>query len=486
MAPRPRFTFAECFAGIGGFRLALEALGGKCVFASEYCHFAQATYRANWLDPAGVLVGDIRRIVPSQLPPHDVLVGGFPCQSFSNAGDRLGFDDERGMLFFELIRLISHCRPRAVLLENVRGLLTQHETLREVLEQLGRAGYSAVVRLFDAASLVPQRRKRVFIVGFRNDADLRRFHWPLIPETRRAAEEVLEKNPHPSLELSAHQWNKVESSVYARQHPGAKLLPRHAISQTLQSSYKRGYMLYSQFVPHPPPANPRFFSPRECARLMGFPESFVLPRQEGLAYRQLGNAVCPPLVAALMAAVLTALEDRAIDDRGLHASLGQVEREADYSMEAAALSSQLNLESLSVCLRLTLASSASDRPPQRCCLPAWAFERLSMEGEVCDDAVVAAPSAESLDAATVGAGFHAALPSDWACHSFSAVLARASECCQEAPSQGFADAACHSSMAYHDTKMHSQTLPAPTTVIKGEAAALMRKWSQALLLRSSS
>ena len=290
---RHRFSFAECFAGVGGFRLGLEALGGKCVVASEYCRFAQATYRANWPTDHGILLGDIRRLAPAQLPPHDLLVGGFPCQSFSNAGRRGGFDDARGSLFYELIRLITHCRPRAVLLENVRGLLTDPSTLSEVLGQLAAAGYPSEVRLYDAAAILPQRRVRAFIVGFRDGVGRDQFCWPVLPALVRTASEVLEPLPQRQWQLSDNQWQKVSASPYFERHPGAKLLPEHAICQTLQSTYKRGYMVYSQFVPQPAPANPRFFTPRECARLMGFPETFVLPATEGLAFRQLGALPYP-------------------------------------------------------------------------------------------------------------------------------------------------------------------------------------------------
>ena len=135
-----RFDFVELFAGIGGFRLALEAVGGRCVLASEYSQHACAVYRRNWPnDPAHVLVGDVRKLVPAQIPPHDVLVGGFPCQSFSNAGRREGLDDDRGSLFFEVVRLLDGCRPRAFLLENVRGLLKVMGTVRARLCALGRS-----------------------------------------------------------------------------------------------------------------------------------------------------------------------------------------------------------------------------------------------------------------------------------------------------------------------------------------------------------
>jgi len=166
-AAEPRFTFAEVFAGIGGFRVALEALGGRCVFASEYSVSATATLRANF-EPC-VACGDVRKIVPAMVPQHDILVGGFPCQSFSNAGARGGLEDERGALFYELCRLTAACKPRAMLLENVRGLLTNPGAFAEVCGCLRAAGYAVRCSLLDSATLLPQRRRRLFLVAFRLD-----------------------------------------------------------------------------------------------------------------------------------------------------------------------------------------------------------------------------------------------------------------------------------------------------------------------------
>ena len=443
-----RFTFAEFFSGIGGFRLALEAAGGQCVFACEYCHFAQATYRQNW--PRSHVVGDIHRIDAAQVPRHDVLAAGFPCQSFSNAG-RLGrLADERGQLFYELIRIIGACRPRALLLENVRGLLTHDETLAEVLRALADAGYPDMhVAEMDAASVVPQRRRRVYLVGFRCEAARAAYSWPRVPALRRAAESILEERaPAPTAEhdrcavdadadpaasaaspnqaafgqsdghvallaaltLSHDKWSKVTSSAYFAKFPGSRLLAPGAIAQTLQTTYKSGYLLYSQFVPTvrldggamaapacgqqatggsasivagtdgasgeseevmPPP--PRFFSPRECARLMGFPESFQLPAADGLAHRQLGNAVVPPLVAAIAVSVVSALE-AAEDDRSHRADNRRGYPSCD--VDDAARRAAIQCEATAASLALALDASPTARPPRVCWLHADAYAAL--------------------------------------------------------------------------------------------------------------
>jgi len=485
MAERgPRFTFAECFSGIGGFRIALEAAGGQCVFACEYCRFATAAYQRHWPDGPKP-VGDIRRIVAAQVPAHDVLAAGFPCQSFSNAGRGKLFDDPRGQLFYELVRLVAGCQPRCVLLENVRGLLTRPGALDEVRRALGEIGYPRLhVRLLDAALLVPQRRRRLFIVGFRDDvcSGRRHFAWPLLPSLRRTAEEILEPAACAAaqqLTLPVDKWRKVEESAYYAKFPAARLLTRGSLAQTLQTTYKGGCLLYSQFVPQeampeeaippsssdaervpssdrahleqsrsitspisspisgdplppsssklpctvppqpctaphsrstaPPPSTseivaevststvpppprfftpllhtvppPRFFSPRECARLMGFPEHFPLPQAEGVGYRLLGNAVCPPLVGAIAAAIARALDADAdyapstsgssIADRGDAASPEALSITEDAGDAA-------NPEAIAVAMQLALNASPPDRLPVACWLPQTAVQALGL------------------------------------------------------------------------------------------------------------
>ena len=453
-----RFTFAELFAGIGGFRVGLEAAGGKCVFACEYCKFAQSTYRSNW--PSARPVGDIRAIHSAQIPRHDVLAAGFPCQSFSNAG-RLGrLDDDRGALFHELVRIASQCRPKALLLENVRGLLTHAETLKAVLDELAAAGYpeTAFCEL-DAASLVPQRRRRVYLVGFRDAAARAAFRWPTLPRLYRTADEILQHAIYsagpPGLQLSDEKWSKVQSSAYYSKFPGSRLLPANALSQTLQATYKSGCLLYSQFVPQssgsqplqpPQPSQPpRFYSPREMARLMGFPESFALPTADGLAHRQLGNAVVPPLIGALGVAIAHALQG------------GGGARTIE------------TCEALAVSLELTLASC--DHAPRTCWLPCLACDAL---GTDVDDLRPSDDAQPQSDAASrvAGADYHTAPEeeedvAEWVGPlSLVRVLevARArfnslNEGRQQHP-QG------------EEPPQPQQTLPAPSSAIKAEVAAV--------------
>ena len=451
---KPRFTFVEFFAGVGGFRVALEASGGKCLLACEYCRFASTTYCLNWPGSRADVVGDIHKIAAAQVPRHDIFAAGFPCQSFSNAG-RLGrFLDERGKLFYEMVRIIRGCQPRALLLENVRGLLTDHETLAEVCAALADAGFPDVqVRLLDAALLVPQRRQRCFLVAFR-DADARAaFAWPSLPSIGRVVDDILEHPlgkpapPDAHLTLPVEKWRRVASSSYFGSFPGARLLPGGAVAQTLQATYKSGCLLYSQFVPQAPmdqypkvahsaatavlqqhqvpegedeaaaaaasmmglqsleqigPA-PRFFSPRECARLMGFPESFTLPRvPEGVAYKQMGNAVSPPLVGALGVAVARALEAGrtalpavpAFATPHLHADAAEALQQR--AQRSSNMLCEAQCEAMATALELALKAAPAGREPRFCSLPAAAHAALcgaSFEA-------IAAAAAEAREAAT--------------------------------------------------------------------------------------
>ena len=340
-----------------------------------------------------MLVGDVRKLVPAQIPPHDVLVGGFPCQSFSNAGRREGLDDDRGSLFFEVVRLLDGCRPRAFLLENVRGLLKVMGTVKAHLCALG---YAVHVREFDAALLLPQRRRRVFLVGFRDGAAATAFAWPLLPALRRTADSVLEEREQASRRLPDAKWEKVRGSQYFSKFPGARVLQPGTLAQTLQTTYKSGYLLYSQFVPQSPPATPRYFSPRECARLMGFGEDFELAADEGHAYRQLGNAVAVPLVGALAAALAAALEAPTDGD--------------PRDTPAAPFSAQP--EALAVAIELALRAAPPDAwaADAGCWLPPALAAAIGLDTEAADGG---APCGAPAAPAAAGGAYHDALGPRW-------------------------------------------------------------------------
>ena len=310
-----KFLYIGLFAGIGGFRIALDRLGGHCVFASEIDRFARANYELNHLDrPAG----DITKISEDLIPDHDLLVGGFPCQTFSSSGALQGFNDDRGVLFLEIVRILKFRQPKAVLLENVRGLLTHDEgrTLKVILSKLEEAGYVMQHQVLDAVNLVPQERKRIYLIGIRKDLwTAEAYQFPDVPCWTRGFADIMDRNLDAEdvkqLVLSEHQLQKVRSQRYTQRFPDARFLSDVcAPIKTLQSSYA-SYMVGSQFVPveGTRAGNQdgwRKLSPTEAARLQGFPETFRLCRAR--PYHLPGNAVVPSMIAFVVAPLLTVLD----------------------------------------------------------------------------------------------------------------------------------------------------------------------------------
>ena len=314
---RDSFTYVELFAGMGGFRVALDRLGGTCVFASELDRFCVKNYLQNFGDrPAG----DITRISSSKIPSHDLLVGGFPCQPFSSSGNRLGLEDPkgRGTLFRHVVRILKEKQPKGFLLENVRGLYLHDagNTLSLVVKELQNAGYRVTYKLVDAVRLLPQERCRLYFVGVRSDLKHDGFIFPDFPDLGRGVEDILHKPGELStlevekLKLNENQLAKVKAQKYTIEHPEARFMSDTTVAaKTIQSSYTR-YMVGSQFVPIDIGKSDswRRFSLREVARLQGFPENgFILCKKRG--YHMVGNAVCPPLIAMIAAKLIITLDD---------------------------------------------------------------------------------------------------------------------------------------------------------------------------------
>ncbi|MEM0128974.1 MAG: DNA (cytosine-5-)-methyltransferase [Thermoplasmata archaeon] len=300
-----RFRFVDLFSGIGGARLGLEAAGGTCVFSSERDRFAVETYRANFGE---VPHGDIRAIRAAEIPDHDILSAGFPCQPFSIAGVSkkraldlpTGFEDQtQGTLFFEVARILREKRPDAFLLENVKNLLHHAggSTFATIMATLSGLGYTVTYRVLDARRIVPQHRERVFIVGFRDDLSLPEFSVPEPRDRHPVLREILEPHPDPKYTLSDHLWAYLRA--YAERHRregngfGLGLAPLDGVTRTLSARYHKDG---SEILVAQAGRNPRRLTPRECARLMGFPDSFRIPVSDTQAYRQFGNAVVPGLV----------------------------------------------------------------------------------------------------------------------------------------------------------------------------------------------
>jgi DNA (cytosine-5)-methyltransferase 1 len=312
-----RFTFIDLFAGIGGFRIALEDLGGRCVFSSEWNRFSRETYRANFgEDPAG----DITKIDEKTIPDHDILTAGFPCQPFSIAGvskkNSLGrphgfLDQLQGNLFFDIARIIAAKRPKAFILENVKNLVhhDRGRTFRIIRNTLtAELGYVIFWKIIDASAYVPQHRERIMIVGFRGDLYRDpQFMFPAPPEHGPALTSILDQNPDPKYTLSDHLWEYLQN--YAKKHKakgngfGYGLVDpeKDRITRTLSARYHKDG---SEILINQTGSNPRRLTPGECRRLMGFPDRFTVPVSDTQAYRQFGNAVVPAMVRAVAEKVL--------------------------------------------------------------------------------------------------------------------------------------------------------------------------------------
>lgn len=333
-APRGSFTFIDLFAGIGGMRRGFEPIGGKCVFTSEWDRFSVETYLANH-ECSHEVAGDITKVPVAEIPRHDVLLAGFPCQPFSIAGvskkNALGREhgfrcEAQGTLFFDVARIIEHHRPKAFLLENVKNLVSHDrgrtfDVIRRALTE--ELGYHIQTRIIDAKSFVPQHRERIFIVGFREEngfsmdnivlpdpASGPRLSSVLHPEdgSETAEERYTEGRKGRVLSkytLSDHLWRYLQD--YADKHRakgngfGFGLVKPDDVARTLSARYfKDGSEI---LVSQGSRKNPRRLTPRECARLMGFSgpdgEPFRIPVSDTQAYRQFGNAVVVPVVEAV-------------------------------------------------------------------------------------------------------------------------------------------------------------------------------------------
>jgi DNA (cytosine-5)-methyltransferase 1 len=330
---RSDFTFIDLFAGIGGMRLGFESAGGRCVFTSEWDKYAQRTYVRNF--GHDYVHGDITKVPIDDIPDHDVLVAGFPCQPFSIAGvskknslgRKHGFECEtQGTLFFEIERILHARRPKAFLLENVKNLKGHDKgrtfaTIMRVLQK--DLGYNVTVRVIDASAFVPQHRERIFIVGFRDDVGFELAAVPLPPLASRPSLRGILHTPggeapeapytdargrvNPKYVLTDHLWEYLQA--YAAKHQAAGngfgfgLVGPADISRTLSARY---YKDGSEILIKRRGGNPRRLTPRECARLMGFDfgdRRWNIVVSDTQAYKQFGNAVVPPVVEAIARAM---------------------------------------------------------------------------------------------------------------------------------------------------------------------------------------
>jgi DNA (cytosine-5)-methyltransferase 1 len=296
------FKFIDLFAGVGGMRIAFEKVGGQCVFSSEWDKFAQQTYEANF---AEIPHGDITQVDLKEVPKHDVLIGGFPCQPFSHAGLKRGFEDTRGTLFFDVARIIDHRKPSMVLLENVKGFTTHDKgrTMATVKETLEGLGYNVFLKVLNARDFgVPQNRERIFIVAL-NKRKLGSigFDFPKPPRKTTRLGNILEKEVDEKYTISNKLWAGHKRRL--REHRekgngfGYSLFNEESVyTSTISARY---YKDGSEILIEQEGKNPRKLTPREAARLQGFPDSYVIPVSDNQAYKQFGNSVAVPVIHAI-------------------------------------------------------------------------------------------------------------------------------------------------------------------------------------------
>ena len=333
---KEKFKFIDLFAGIGGIRLPFQKLGGKCVFTSEWDKFAQKTYRINYGEQAE---GDITQISSSSIPDHDILMGGFPCQPFSQAGLKKGFSDTRGTLFFDIQRILADKRPKAFLLENVKQLRGHDKgrTLKTIIDTLeGKISFSKeeldsmtlssearkalstklnyhvevkVLKAYDYG--VPQNRERIYIVGFDKNQAPRgydfseEFKWPTPVRNKAKLGDILidSSKINEKYTLSEKLWSghlrRKEGHKEKGNGFGYSLFNKESdYANTISARYYKdgSEILIDQSELG---KRPRRLTPRECARLQGFPEEFIIPVSDMQAYKQFGNSVAVPVVEAI-------------------------------------------------------------------------------------------------------------------------------------------------------------------------------------------
>lgn len=322
------FRFIDLFAGIGGIRLGFQSAGGACVFSSEFDKHAQQTYQNNHGE---LPFGDITLINPKSIPDHDILLAGFPCQPFSHAGLKLGIEDTRGTLFHDIANIIELKKPRFAVLENVKGLVSHDKghTLKVILNTLTQIGYSCNIpkEVIEQGSTkeiqtlakrmvlksvdfgIPQNRQRIYIVLWR-DGEINEFEYPesLGIETRLG--DILETNPDPKLTISdrlwaGHQRRKIQNKKNGKGFGYGLVTPESAYTNTISARY---YKDGSEILIEQEDKNPRKVSPREAARLQGFPDDFQYSSSNVQAYKQFGNSVTVKVVEAIAKNILKVME----------------------------------------------------------------------------------------------------------------------------------------------------------------------------------
>ena len=296
------YTFIDLFAGLGGFRLALESLGAKCVYSSEWDKFAQEVYCENFGE---IPDGDITKVDENQIPKHDILCAGFPCQAFSISGKQRGFEDSRGTLFFDVARIVKAKKPKVVFMENVKNFATHDkgETLSVVKSTMTELGYTFNYKVLNATDYgIPQKRERIYMVCFRNDLNINEFSFPKTFSLQKHVEDFLLYDEKLISSLFVYRPdiyynNKIDNKTSNRPNrlgivnkggQGERIYSTKGIAVTLSAN---GGGIFAKTGGYLVNGIPRKLHPRECARLMGFPDSYKRSKNKNQAYKQFGNSV---------------------------------------------------------------------------------------------------------------------------------------------------------------------------------------------------
>ncbi len=296
------YTFIDLFAGLGGFRLALESLGAKCIYSNEWDEPVQKVYKDNFGD---LPEGDITKVDENKIPDHDILCAGFPCQAFSISGKQRGFEDSRGTLFFDVARIVKAKKPKVVFMENVKNFASHDggRTLQVVKATMEELGYTFYQKVLNAVNYgMPQKRERIYMVCFRNDLDIHDFKYPKGFKLTRHVEDFLLTDESMVSDLYVDRpdtyYNGVEDNKYSDKSirlgivnkggQGERIYSTKGIAITL-SAYGGG--IFAKTGGYLVNGKPRKLHPRECARIMGYPDSYKMSKSKNQAYKQFGNSV---------------------------------------------------------------------------------------------------------------------------------------------------------------------------------------------------
>ncbi len=318
--------FIDLFAGIGGFHYALQSFGAKCVFASEWDEAAAKVYFNNF---AMLPDGDITKIDESEIPPHDILCGGFPCQAFSIAGKQKGFEDTRGTLFFDIARIVDFHRPKILILENVKNFISHDNgnTLKVVLNIINDLDYNSFYSILNASNFgLPQNRERFFLVAFDKSLGVTSFFFPNPRTEMTSVSKILdyaqsEIEPISRNDIDIYKEFKVEQDIF-----GEKRLPNRPIQIGKVNKGGQGERIYhidghaitlsaygggigAKTGLYKVNGGIRRLTPRECARVQGFPESHILSENKNDSYKQFGNSVAVNVVQSIVLSIIRKLQN---------------------------------------------------------------------------------------------------------------------------------------------------------------------------------